>query len=61
LARIRACTALKEVVITDTIPFKVSRQNPKIKVVSVAPLLADAIQRIHNEESVSSLFFDTRS
>lgn len=61
LPRIRACGDLKEVVITDSIPFKAFRQNPKIKVVSVAPLLADAIQRIHNEESVSSLFFDTKS
>jgi phosphoribosylpyrophosphate synthetase len=28
----------------------------KLKVLSVAPLIAEAIKRIHNEESVSSLF-----
>ena len=60
LERIRECPVLKEVVITDTIPFKATKQNSKIKVVSVAALLAEAIQRIHNEESVSSLFADTR-
>jgi ribose-phosphate pyrophosphokinase len=61
LERIRNCKIMKEVVITDSIPFTAGKQNPKIKVVSIAPLLADAIQRIHNEESVSSLFDDTRS
>jgi len=61
LERIRECAALKEVVITDSIPFKATKQNPKIKIVPVAPLLAEAMQRIHNEESVSSLFDDTRN
>jgi len=61
LERIRNCKIMKEVVITNSIPFKATKQNPKIKVISIAPLLADAIQRIHNEESVSSLFEDTRS
>jgi len=56
LQRIRDCQTLKELVITDSIPFKNGKQNPKIKVVTVAPLLAEAIYRIHNEESVSSLF-----
>lgn len=57
IERISACNVLKEVIITDSIPLKnQSNKNGKIKVVSVAPLLADAIKRIHNEESVSSLF-----
>jgi ribose-phosphate pyrophosphokinase len=56
LERINNCSILKEVVITNTIPFKKSRICKKIKVVSVAPLLAEAIYRIHNEESISSLF-----
>ncbi len=60
LTRIRDCKALKEIVITDSIPLKDAEKHPKIKVLSVASLLAEAIKRIHNEESVSSLFDDTR-
>lgn len=56
LERIRNCSALKEVVITDSIPLKDPEKNIKVKVLSVASLLAEAIKRIHNEESVSSLF-----
>lgn len=47
---------IKQVVITDTIPLTPERQLPNIKVLSVAPLLADAIKRIHFNESVSRLF-----
>ncbi len=47
---------LKEVVVTDTIPLSREKQNKKIKVLSIAGLLGEAIKRIHNEESVSSLF-----
>jgi ribose-phosphate pyrophosphokinase len=47
---------IKKLLITDTIPSKPSKSNPKIKVLSVASLLAEAIKRIHKEESVSSLF-----
>ena len=60
LSRIHACKALKELVITDSIPLKDARQYPKIKVLSVAPLLAEAIKRIHTEESISCLFEETR-
>ncbi len=56
LERIKNCSIIKEVIISNTIPFEKAKGNPKIKVVSIAPLLAEAIQRIHNEESVSSLF-----
>lgn len=48
---------LDELVVTDTIPLG-GKQNQydKFKVLSVAPLLGDAIMRIHNGDSVSKLF-----
>ncbi|HOY10303.1 MAG TPA: ribose-phosphate diphosphokinase, partial [Candidatus Omnitrophota bacterium] len=60
LEKIRKCDVLKEVMITDSIPFKKSAVNSKIKVISIAPLLAEAIHRIHSENSVSCLFEYTR-
>ncbi|MEE9499894.1 MAG: ribose-phosphate pyrophosphokinase [Candidatus Omnitrophota bacterium] len=47
---------LKELVVTDTIPIEESKMIGKIKVLSLAPLLASAIKRIHDEESISILF-----
>jgi len=47
---------LKSLVVTDTIPLPAHKQIPKIKVLSVASLLADAILRIHEDHSVSELF-----
>ena len=48
---------LEFVVVTDSIPLKESaKQTGKYKVISVAPLIAEAIKRIHSNESVSSLF-----
>lgn len=47
---------LEELAITDTIPLADHKKHPKIKVLSVAPLLAEAIKRIHKEESISCLF-----
>lgn len=50
-------SALKEVLVTNTIPVDASnRANNKVRVLSIAPLLGEAIKRIHGEESVSSLF-----
>jgi len=51
-------SVLKEVVVTDTIPLPPDKRTSKIKVLPVAPLLGEAIMRIHNEESISSLFND---
>ncbi len=45
-----------EIVCTDTVPIRVS--HPKLKVLSVAPALAEAIRRIHEGESVSALFHE---
>ena len=50
---------ITEVVVTDTIELTESARNcDKIKQLSIAPLLAETIRRISNEESVSSLFMD---
>ncbi|MBI3611270.1 MAG: ribose-phosphate pyrophosphokinase [Nitrospirae bacterium] len=50
-------SVIDEVIVTNTIPLAGKDQVcKKIKVLSVAPLLGEAIRRIHNEESVSSLF-----
>ncbi|HVM32888.1 MAG TPA: ribose-phosphate pyrophosphokinase [bacterium] len=51
-------TALKEIVVTDTIPLPPEKRVDKIKVLTVAPLLGEAILRIHNERSISTLFDD---
>ena len=56
ISSIDKCTALKELLITDSIPLGDHKKHPKIKVLSVADILGEAIKRIHNEESVSSLF-----
>lgn len=56
IERLDKCANLKELVITDSIPLDKNKVHPKIKVLSVANLLGEAIKRIHNEESVSSLF-----
>jgi len=51
-------SVLKELVTTNSIPLRAKTQAelPNLKVLSVAGLIAEAIRRIHNEESVSSLF-----
>jgi ribose-phosphate pyrophosphokinase len=51
-----AKSRLKELVVTDTIPIGKEKMIGKIKVLSVASLLAEAIKRIHCEESLSVLF-----
>jgi len=56
IERIMLCEGLKNLFITDSIPLAPEKQDSKIEVLSVATLLAEAIKRIHNEESVSCLF-----
>ncbi|MBE3575250.1 MAG: ribose-phosphate pyrophosphokinase [Firmicutes bacterium] len=48
--------AIKEVVFTNTVAIPPNRKLPKVTVLSVAPLVAKAIHRIHTEGSVSELF-----
>lgn len=54
IERIDKCKVLEELVITNSIPL--NQKHAKVKVLSIAELLGEAIRRIHNEESVSSLF-----
>jgi len=49
-------SVIKEVVVTNTIPLPQDKKIDKIKVLSVAPLLGEAIVRIHEDLSVSKLF-----
>lgn len=49
-------SGLKELVVTNSIPIPKAKQIPQIRILSVAELLAEAILRIHSNESVSSLF-----
>jgi len=55
IEKLKAST-IKEVIITDSIPLKPDQALPKIKVLTAAPLLGEAIKRIHRNESVSRLF-----
>lgn len=47
---------IKSVVVTDTIPVPPERMLEKLKVLSIAPLLGEAIKRIHHDESISEIF-----
>ncbi len=47
---------IKELVVTDTIELSSEKKVKKIKILSVANLLGEAILRIHNAESISTLF-----
>ncbi|HXV18785.1 MAG TPA: ribose-phosphate pyrophosphokinase [Candidatus Omnitrophota bacterium] len=55
IERIKA-SAIEQFVVTDSIPLDPKKRDSVFKVLTVAPLLGEAIKRIHGEESVSSLF-----
>ena len=56
ISRLRRQRDITEIVATDTVPVPVEKRLPNMTVLSVAPLLAEAIRRIHVGESVSGLF-----
>ena len=59
IERLAAQTDIEEIVATNTVPHPPEKRLPNMTILSIAPLLAETIQRIHNGESVSSLFVDT--
>lgn len=56
IGRLSEHPLVEEIIATDTVPIPESKKTGKLTVVSVAPLLAEAIRRIHFDESVSALF-----
>jgi ribose-phosphate pyrophosphokinase len=55
IERLASCN-LVEIVTTNTVPIPPEKRLPNMTVLSIAPLMAEAIHRIHVGESVSSLF-----
>ncbi len=55
IQRISSCP-VKEVVVTDTIPLGPNKKIDKIRVLSMAPLLGEAIHRIHTGMSIGAMF-----
>ncbi len=51
-----AASPIRELVVTNTVPVSVSKRIDKVRIVSIAPMLAEAIGRIHEDRSVSTLF-----
>ena len=49
-------SSIKKVIITDTISIDKDKKIDKIKIVSVAKIFGEAVNRVHNGESVSALF-----
>ncbi|WP_173077152.1 ribose-phosphate diphosphokinase [Phytohabitans rumicis] len=56
LDRLSEQDGVLEIVCTNTVPIPATKRVPKLRVLSVAPALAEAMRRIHNGESVSALF-----
>ncbi len=55
IQRIASC-AVKEVIVTDSIPVTNDKKLDKITVLPIAPLLGEAIQRIHSGQSIGAMF-----
>jgi len=56
LKRISDQPDVVEIVCTNTVPIPAGERVPKLRILSVAPALAEAMRRIHDGESVSALF-----
>jgi ribose-phosphate pyrophosphokinase len=55
IERISSCR-VKEVVVTDTVPLPANKRIDKITILPIAPLLGEAIRRIHTGQSVGAMF-----
>ena len=56
IERLRAQPDVDEIVTTNTVPIAPEKRLPNMTVLSIAPLIAEAIRRTHNGESISTLF-----
>jgi ribose-phosphate pyrophosphokinase len=56
LKRLSEQEDILEIVCTNTVPVPVEEHTEKLRILSIAPALAEAVRRIHNGESVSALF-----
>jgi ribose-phosphate pyrophosphokinase len=56
LERLADEEGVEEIVCTNTVPLAPDHKVSKLRVLSIAPALAEAMRRIHNGESVSALF-----
>jgi ribose-phosphate pyrophosphokinase len=59
IERFAARADIEEIVTTNTVPMPPEKRLPNMTILSIAPLIAETIRRVHNGESVSSLFADT--
>ena len=50
-------SALQEVIVTETIPLNPEKDLSKFKVMTVADIFANVIERVHNYKEISSIFF----
>ena len=55
-AQVLENSIIKELVVTDSLPIPASKMGKKTNLISVAPLLGEAIQRIHSGTSVGAMF-----
>ncbi len=56
IQRLREQRDIQEIVTTNTVPIPPEKRLPNMTILSIAPLMAETIRRIHNGESVSTLF-----
>ncbi len=58
IERLKVEAGVDEIVTTNTVPIPPEKRLPNLQVLSIAPLIAEAIRRTHNGESISALFED---